>query len=283
MAKQKRKKKSRTKLKHNKKRNTAFLFEALVKELTKASIDNNSPKRVAISSILKKHFNKGTALNKELDLYRSVNEATGTDRMTAERILSEAKRFYAMLSQQTIFSAQTELINDINKNIEDDVYGNFVPNYKNIATLDQIFSSNLDMKERVLMENRVIYNMVAEHEQEEQMQHISNLTYKTFTKKFNDAYSGHLHEEQKELLSKYILSFVDNGLELKVYLNEEIGRLKEEVKKSQDLEEVQSDEVMNQNTTKVLDLLESFSKEQLDETQIRKVLKIQELVREVKS
>ena len=283
MANQKKKKKSRAKLKHNKKRNTAFLFEALVKELTKASVNDDTSKRTAISSILKKHFKKGTVLNKELDLYRSVNEAIGTDRMTAERILSEAKRFYAMIPQHSVFSAQTELIDDINKKIENDIYGNFVPNYKNIATLDQIFSGNLNMRERVLLENKVICNMITESERDEQMQHISNLTYKTFTKKFNEAYSDSLHEEQKELLSKYILSFVDNGLELKVYLNEEIGRLKSEIRESQDLEEIQSDDDMNQNTIKVLNLLESFSKEQFDEVQIKKILKIQELVREVKS
>ena len=70
---------------------------------------------------------------------------------------------------------------------------------------------------------------------------------------------------------------------MKVYLNEEIGRLKSEIRESQDLEEIQSDDDMNQNTIKVLNLLESFSKEQFDEVQIKKILKIQELVREVKS
>ena len=85
------------------------------------------------------------------------------------------------------------------------------------------------------------------------------------------------------MLSKYVLSFVDNGLELKVYLNEELGRLKKEIKESQELEEIREDETMIQNTKKVLKLIDSFSKEQLDEAQIKKVLKIQELVREVKS
>ena len=44
------------KLKHNKKRNTAFLFEALVKELTKASIASDTDRRVAISKVLKEHI-----------------------------------------------------------------------------------------------------------------------------------------------------------------------------------------------------------------------------------
>ena len=281
MAKQEKKKKS--KFKHNKKRNTAFLFETLIKELTKASVNEDVQKRTSIISILKKHFKKGNVLYRELDLYRSVNEAFGTDRATAERILSEAKRFYAMIPQKDVFSAQTELINDINKEVGDDVYGNFVPNYKNLATLTQIFSDGIEMRDRVLLENKVIYNMISEDERAEQMQHISNLTYKTFTKKFNQAYSDNLHEEQKKLLSKYVLSFVDNGLELKVYLNEELGRLKKEIQESQELEEIKEDEAMIQNTKRVLKLLDSFSKEQLDETKIKKVLKIQELVREVKS
>ena len=51
------------KLKHNKKRNTAFLYESLVKELTKAVVKNDTKRRSALVSIIKEHFSKGTALN----------------------------------------------------------------------------------------------------------------------------------------------------------------------------------------------------------------------------
>ena len=271
------------KLKHNKKRNTAFLFEALVKELTKASIASDTDRRVAISKVLKKHFKKSGTLYRELELYRAVNEARDTDRITAERILAEAKRVYSNLSRDDIFSAQSELIDDINKEVGDSTYANFVPNYKNLATLSQIFSDGIRMKDRVLLENKIICNMIKDNERPDQMHHISNLTYKTFTNKFNESYSEGLHEEQKDLLSKYILSFVDNGLELKTYLNEEIGRLKEEVTSSKEVEEVSSDDNMVQNTDKVLEMLESFAQEVVDEEQIRKILKIQDLVREVNS
>jgi len=271
------------KLKHNKKRNTAFLFEALVKELTKASIASDTDQRVAISKVLKKHFKKSGILFQELDLYRSVNEARDTDRITAERILLEAKRMYSTLSNDDIFSAQSALVDDINKEVGDSTYANFVPNYKNLATLSQIFSDGIRMKDRVLLENKIICNMIKDNERPDQMHHISNLTYKTFTNKFNESYSDELHEEQKDLLSKYILSFVDNGLELKTYLNEEIGRLKEEVSASKEAEEINSDDNMIQSTDKVVEMLESFAQEVVDEEQIRKILKIQDLVREVNS
>ena len=183
MANQK-KKKRKSKLKHNKKRNTAFLFETLVKELTKASVSKDDARRASITSILKKHFKKGNILYRELSLYRSVNEAIGTDRMTAERILSEAKRFYAMIPQGDIFASQTELIDDINKEVGESTYTNFVPNYKNLATLFQVFGDSIDLKDRVLLENQVIRNMLNADEKTIQMQHINNLAYKSFTKRF---------------------------------------------------------------------------------------------------
>ena len=283
MANQSKKKKNRSNFKHNKKRNTAFLFEALVKELTKASIGNDSKKRKAISSILKKHFKKSGILYKELDLYRSVNEAKELDRITAERILSEAKSSHVLIPQQDIFSAQSSLVDDINKEMGEDAYSNFVPNYKNLATLFQIFGDNISLKDRVLLENQIIRNMLESSEQTIQMQHINNLVYKSFTKKFNEAYSQDLHKEQKDLLSKYVLSFVDNGLELKMFLNEEIGRLKKEVEDSKSIEEIKSDKDMINAADEVLNMLGTFYKEQITENQIKKILKIQKLVREVNS
>ena len=60
---------------------------------------------------------------------------------------------------------------------------------------------------------------------------LCNIVYNTFVKKFNEEYSNKLLEEQKDLLFKYIFGFSDNGISLKVSLNEEIDRLKKEMKK----------------------------------------------------
>ena len=47
------------KLKHNKKRNTAFLFESLTKELTKAIVNKDEKTKQIILSVIKEHFRKG--------------------------------------------------------------------------------------------------------------------------------------------------------------------------------------------------------------------------------
>ena len=43
-------------LKHNKKRNTAFVYEALVRELTESVVKNNKNKQNKIVDIIKEHF-----------------------------------------------------------------------------------------------------------------------------------------------------------------------------------------------------------------------------------
>ena len=54
------------KFKHNKKRNTAFLFEALIKEMAKAVVDNNEERQGKIARIIKRHFQKRGVLYKDL-------------------------------------------------------------------------------------------------------------------------------------------------------------------------------------------------------------------------
>ena len=275
------KKKKNNKFRHNKKRNTAFLFEVLVKELTKASLRKDEDRKGQVVKVLKKHFAKGTTLHRELDLYRSLSETKNIDRDAAERLLKEAKAAYRSIPGKVIFDAQSELIADIASDVGIGVYSNFVPNYKNLATLSQIFNDTSSLSDRVMLEHALVESISETKSPEEEFQHITNLAYRTFTKKFNKEYSGKLHEEQQELINKYIFSFADNGVGLKVYLNEEIGRLKNEVERSFEMKEIREDKNMLANAKSVLSILDGFSETPISEQQIKKVLKIQDLVREV--
>ena len=109
----------------------------------------------------------------------------------------------------------------MNRLLSKSVFGNFVPNYKSLATVSQIFNQETPIKKRVLLEESLIGTMSSKREQneEKELKSIDNLVYKTFVSKFNDQYSEHLFMEQKELLTKYISSFTDNSLQLKIYIN----------------------------------------------------------------
>ena len=270
--------------KHNKKRNTAFLYETLINEMTKAVVSNEKEKINKITNIMKKYFNDNSVLKEEVDLYNVLLETKDLDQTTASRLLDETKRVYFSLNKQDIFDQQTEAIKDINKDLSKNVFSNFIPNYKNLATISQIFSMKTNVKQRVLLEKKIIEDMTSiDKLNENVLQPIDNIVYKTFVSKFNEKYSGSLISEQKELLNKYIVSFVDNGIDLKLFMNEEINRLKNELNNSFTNENISSDVEMIEKTKNVLNLLESFKEKQIDDKMLMKVLKIQDLVKEIQS
>ena len=53
-------------MKHNKKRNTAFIYETLTRELTKAIVEKNAARKNKTISILKEFFIKGAWLYYDL-------------------------------------------------------------------------------------------------------------------------------------------------------------------------------------------------------------------------
>ena len=270
------------KFKHNKRRNTAFLYEALIRELTKASIRENNEKQQQVVEILKEFFKKGTVLSQELELYKTLYNTTNIKEKQAEKILSEVKKVFFALNHDNIYKQQSRLINKINKDISPAVFNNYVPNYKSIATIAQIFNKSAPIKNKVLLEGQIINKMSSRVEslKEDNDVKLNNTTVRLFSKKFNSAYDG-LLSEQKKLLSKYVSSFKDNGLELKIFLNEEIGRLKNTLNNSLNQQTIKGDEELKEKTKRVISVLDNFSGQYIDENMLKKVLNIQKLVGEI--
>jgi len=266
---------------HNKKRNTAFLFEVLVKALTQAMMEKNPHRKVFISSLLKEAFAPSTVLGADLECYKTLLETTGLELHVAEKLLQETKIHRQHLNSKRIFDSQTKVINKINKTLSKEAWNTFVPNFKALATVAAIFNTSTPVKQRVLHEDTIIKGMHCPEKLEEaKLVSMDNIIYRSFVEKFNTKYDG-LLTEQKVLLGKYISSFADNGLELKLYLSEEIGRLKVGVRESLQLDEVAADVDMTEKTTRVLGILEGFKNAAPTPEVVSQVLNIQQLVREI--
>jgi len=134
----------------------------------------------------------------------------------------------------------------------------------------------------LLIESRLIQFLTREKLIKEEMKHIDNLTYKTFVDKFNKTYEHTLIKEQKDLLTNYIVSFSDNGLGLKSFLNEEILRLKKEIGILTENTKNTKNDTFLSKLERVLTKLDSFSKKPITEQLVRDVFYIQDLVEEVK-
>ena len=267
-------------IKHNKKRNTAFVYEALIKEATLAILKKDIDRKNNAVKLLKIHFKIGSELKKDLDCYRSLCEGQNLDRLTSEKILKESKLQRRLLDPTGLFKAQTALIKDVNKEISPTVFNNFVPNYKTLATIAQIFSDKISPKNRVILENEIIINMLTAKEKDSE-QPVDEIVYRTFAKKFNNKYETALLEEQKQLLNYYVSSFADNSVELKLFLNEEIKRLISELQKAHKIDEIQADEEMSDKTQRIVQKLKSFYRSTITEDVLITVMRTQQLVKEI--
>jgi len=270
-------------MKHNKKRNTAFLYEVLVREGTKASLENNLEKLTVIKDVLVHAFHPETPLGKELSLYNALKKPD-VDSNMSEKYLNEIKNRHLALDKREIFNEQTRLINYINKYLGQNIYNNFIPYYKDLASISQLFSSNIPIKEKLILEENILKQInSANNTKQENLKPIDTIVYKTFVKKFNDKYSN-LITEQKELLTKYVSSFGDDGLELKVYLNEEIDRLKNKISLSLKNENISNDINMSEKTKSLYEILEKFkTSKEINQQMLENILKIQQFVYEVEN
>ena len=266
-------------MKHNKKRNTAFLYECLIRELTKAILKEDKQGQTKVKGLLREFFTKGKVLAKELDLYKSLLESKELNQDFSRRLMVETKKDFDELNRKDIFNEQTALINKINKALGNKAFSNFVPNYKDLATIGLYFqNSNLGAKKRIMLEDKVVGYLTRLNENQTKMKPVDSLEFKMFVKRFNETYEHSLLKEQKDLLSNFIVSFSDNGLGLKSFINDEIGRLKEAVNSHID----DSDTPLNQNFKKVKEKLDGYAKTPITSKIVEEVFYIQDLLAEVK-
>ena len=79
----------------------------------------------------------------------------------------------------------------------------------------------------------------------------------------------------------YIVSFSDNGLGLKSFINEEISRLRNELTMCTKKPKIFENKAFMAKTERVLKQLSDYSKQPITEDMVREIFYIQDLVSEV--
>ena len=85
------------------------------------------------------------------------------------------------------------------------------------------------------------------------------------------------------MLTKYVTSFVDDGLELKMAMNEEIGSLKTRIRAARANPVVSGDQDLLAKTNKVIEILENYQNKEVDLVMVEEVLKMQSLIEEIEN
>lgn len=253
--------------KHNKKRNPAILYNVLIKEMARCVILKETSRHDEILNVVKEHFDPSSPLGKEYRLYKEILNAKGSDRSHLNKLIYEVRREFGNLEQRALNEQKNGLIAYINKNLGKEVYSNFVPQYKNLATIYQILDDKSKISTKLALQESLVNSLTQTAADE--MQPIDNLVYKTFVDKFNEHYTGLLNE-QKTLLNKYLRSESFEDLELRVYVHKEIGRIKEALSKNE-----------NESLKGVIEVLEESRTKKIDMSLLEIVLQAQELVNEL--
>jgi len=229
------------KVKHNKKRNTAFLYECLTRQITSDVLSNVEPSPAL--AIVKEFFKPTTILGKELVLYKALTSKKlkneGKINYLVDSVLRERKK----LKYNEMRRAKYNLVKKITEKYElKDFFRTRISNFKDIASVYKLFEiqTNSNPFEEteirfVVMENLKDKGTPKSEKQsvvekfEKESKDLRLLSYKILVDKFNQKYSN-LNESQRDLLKTYINN-ISNTSTLKEFMANEITTLKDKISK----------------------------------------------------
>jgi hypothetical protein len=233
------------KIKHSKFKNTGFIFELLVRQITSEIMSAN--KSVA-EKILKEHFNSKKELSKELKLYQYLINEKYNSESKAEQFINTILEARKRLDEKKLIKEKYNLIKEIKETYNlDEFIKSSISNYKTLASIYKIFetvindeqydptdvvSSRFTIAENIIntsIENKdvKIKDAVLE-EYKKQDDDLRAVSYKLLVESFNSKYNN-LTDNQKSLLREYINNINNTG-KLSEYVNNEVTKLVAELK-----------------------------------------------------
>lgn len=233
-------------IKHSKFKNTGFIFELLVRQITSEIMSGKTNSKA--EKILKEYFSAKKELSKELKLYQYLINEKYNSESKAEKFVETVCEARKRLDEQKLTKEKYNLIKEIKEvyNIDDFIKSS-ISNYKNLASIYKIFEASIskesfEPKDIVSSKFTIIENIInssienkdkkindrALDEYRKQDEEVRMLSYKMLVENFNKKYNN-LSEEQKNLLKEYINNINNTG-KLKEYVNNEVNSLSEGLK-----------------------------------------------------
>lgn len=274
------------KLKHSKFKNTGILFELLVKQIASDTLANKDSLAL---EIIKKHFKKGTELNKELKLYQSLTKENFDNQYQAQEFIDIVLKERGNLNEGILRRQKYNLIKSIKESfVMEDFFKYRVNNYREMASVYKLFehTSSTSPKEYVTCKTNILEVITKENveivtestntEYNNQPKEVRMLAYKFLVDSFNSKYTN-LSESQKKVLRSYI-SNVDNSAKLRSVVINETKRLKKEFSKVK-----VSDKVAKIKLTETVNLIDNIANSKvINENQILSILRYHELLQELR-
>lgn len=284
------------KIKHSKFKNTGFLFELLVRQVTSDILSQN---RSTAERILKEYFNSKKELSKELKLYQFLINEKYASEAKAEKFIDTVCEARKKLDETKLTKEKYNLIKEIktNYNLEEFIKSP-ISNYKLLASIYKIFENTMTtgnynpvdiLSARFTITETIINSSVknkearlkdlAIEEYKKQTDDVRTITYKFLIEKFNEKYKN-LTNEQKVLLREYINNINNNG-NLTKYVLSEVQKL---VKELQQTGTKVTDKVTKIKLSETIDNIKKIkSAKIIKENHLSALMMAYELIKELKS
>ena len=203
---------------HNKKRNTALLYEFLVRTISTALVEGDKKKSSMALRILRRYFKPGTPLYKEFRLFNALVKTTVSSDAVSTSIINEARIAASHADINVLDREKSLLIRNINHLLKDDnFYDQPISEYRMYATIQTLLnewrkpSGTADIAAMAKYEDQLhnwlkAEKKLVEHTISEDSQGESRLLMKVMMKKLNEKYSSSLNSEQKEIIRSYAFS-----------------------------------------------------------------------------
>lgn len=276
------------KIKHNKLKNTAIIFECLIKQMTTDLMESDSSHSL---NIIKKYFKEGTQLKKELDLYTSIVGTKMKDEVKLVNFIDEVLKVRNNSINNSVLNREKyNIVKEIKDNyILENIFSHNLTNYKLFASIYKLFNGielNESANSYVNLKFSIIKTIINNKTQQVQDKTekilvkedkvIRELATKIMIQKFNEKFSS-LTEDQKELLKQYINN-AENKNTLKEYVNKIIPSVKSKL-----LESINGkDKVLKIKIKGIINLLEGIrAKKVIDDSNIISIMKSYELIKEL--
>ena len=233
------------KIKHSKFKNTGFLFELLVRQITSEVM--SSSKSVA-EKLLKEHFNSKQELSKELKLYQYLINEKYNSESKAEQFINTILEARKKIDEKKLTKEKYNLIKEIKETYNlDEFIKSPISNYKTLASIYKIFETVINNEEyeptdivsaRFTIAENIINSSIQNkdikikdavlEEYRKQDDDLRAVSYKLLVESFNNKYSN-LTNDQKGLLREYINNINNTG-KLSEYVSTEVTKLVEGLK-----------------------------------------------------
>lgn len=279
---------------HNKKRNSALLYEFLIRHVAKSLIHNKQDEAKRALNLSKKYFAKGKPLNEELKLFRNIMETDVASRHSAQKILTSVCESAKRTNSRDLDKEKSKLIKEINHTLEyEGVYDYKIPGYTIYASIQSLLSESRSKKKNLTDVQRIkLEDVVTEHLIKEKISppvklevnpDYSNTVYGFVVQRFNKKYSDKLSESQRTLLNNYAAYSISNDEKKMVsILKESAADIKRRLLAIKD-SDVRDDKPLMKKITECYNSFALISFDEVTDNTILEVLRYTQLVEEVES